>query len=138
MVRAIRNFPEKGGPIMRHVSLMPSFYKDLAYVFLQLKVEGITDYDGDYRPKRQAVLKIACGAAKNKLPHLQRVVGIAIDAPKFTDTNSEDFLLLKRSEWPEAQRAEFEQANLGFGFFTSPSLKTRVMTVKNFPDSTSE
>jgi hypothetical protein len=138
MVRAIRNFPEKGGPIMRHVSLMPSFYKDLAYVFLQLKVEGITDYDGDYRPKRQAVLKIACGAAKNKLPHLQRVVGIAIDAPKFTDTNSEDFLLLKCSEWPEAQRAEFEQANLGFGFFTSPSLKTRVMTVKNFPDSTSE
>jgi hypothetical protein len=135
MVRAIRNFPEIGGPIVRHVSFMPSFYKDLAYVFLQLKVDGITDYDGDYRPKRQAVLQIACGAAKNKFPHLQRVVGIAIDAPKFSETNSEDFILLKCSEWSEDQRAHYDQANLGLGFFNSPSLKARVLTVKNFPDS---
>ena len=85
MIHAISSFPESNEPIMRHVSFTPSFYDDKAYVFLQLKVDGITDYENDYRPKRQALLEIACGAAKNKFQHLKTIVGIAIDAPKFTE-----------------------------------------------------
>jgi hypothetical protein len=83
MLQSISNFPETQQRIMRNLSFMPSFYKDKGYVFLQLKVDGITDYENEYRPKRQALLEIACGAAKNKFDHLKTVVGIAIDAPKY-------------------------------------------------------
>jgi len=136
MVRAVQKFPETGGKIVRSVSLMPSFDKDLAYVFLQLKVEG-RDYDEAYRAKRQALLQIACGAAKNKFPHLKRIVGIGLDAPKFFQETSEDFIWMDCSEWSDARRVEFEQANRDLGFFNSPSLNTRMMTVKNFPDEPS-
>jgi hypothetical protein len=37
MMRAIENFPETHKPIVRHVSFMPSFYREKAYVFLQLR-----------------------------------------------------------------------------------------------------
>ena len=84
MIEAIRNFPESSQSIMRYLSFMPSFYEGKGYVFLQLKVDGITDYENDYRPKRKAMLEIACGAAKNKFEHLKTVVGIAIDAPRYT------------------------------------------------------
>ena len=83
IIKSIRNFPESSQPIMRNLSFMPSYYPEKGYVFLQLKVDRITDYENDYRPKRQAILEIACGAAKNKFAHLKTVIGIAIDAPKY-------------------------------------------------------
>jgi hypothetical protein len=55
MIDAIRNFPDTRGEIVRNISFMPSFYKGKAYVFLQLRKRNITDYDNDYRPKRQAL-----------------------------------------------------------------------------------
>ena len=69
-----------------------------------LKSEIEEDYESEYRPKRQAVLEVACGAARNKFPHLEKVVGIAIDAPKFATSNSEDFILLDCKEWTEETR----------------------------------
>jgi hypothetical protein len=81
MFQAIRNFPETSQPVMRNLSFMPSFYEGKGYIFLQIKVDGISDYENDYRPKRQAVLEVACGAAKNKFDYLKTIVGIAIDAP---------------------------------------------------------
>jgi hypothetical protein len=134
MVRAIRNFAETPDRITRHLSFMPSYYEDVGYVFLQLKVDGITDYDGDYRPKRQVFLDVACGAAKNKFPHLKSIVGIAIDAPKFSETNSEDFVLMDCQDWSEERRTHCERENQVFEFFASPSLQTRKLTIKNFPD----
>ncbi|MCH7501560.1 MAG: SEC-C domain-containing protein [Nitrospinae bacterium] len=133
MIRAIGKFPENTSPIMRNLSFMPSFYAGTGYVFLQLKVEGITDYEGKYRPKRRAMLEIACGAAKNKFPHLKKVVGIAIDAPKFTDTNSEDFILMDCENWPDDLRAHYEKANEGIDFFNSSTLTRHEMKVTEFP-----
>ena len=133
MIRAIRDFPETHGRMVRQVNLMPSFKEAKAYVFLQLKCEDITDYDGTYRPMRQTLLEVACGAAKNKYPHLNTIVGIAIDAPKFVRKNAEDFILMDCHEWPEERRAHYERANRGLEFFNSPSLETRIVTVKNFP-----
>jgi hypothetical protein len=101
MIQSIRNFPETSQRIMRHLSYTPSFYKDKGYVFLQLKVDGITDYENEYRPKRRAILEIACGAAKNKFGHLKTVIGIAIDAPKYTERNSEDFILMDSADWTD-------------------------------------
>ena len=53
IIQSIQNFPENQSQLMRNLSFMPSFYKDKGYVFLQLKMEGITDYDNEYRPLRQ-------------------------------------------------------------------------------------
>jgi hypothetical protein len=54
----------------------------------------------DYRPKRQALLEIACGAAKNKFPDPRIIVGIGIDAPKFSRQNAEDFILMDAANGP--------------------------------------
>src|SRR5690606_21524225 len=53
MIKAVQNFPENIPRIARNLSLMPSFYKDVAYVFLQIKHPNIIDYDNEYRPRKQ-------------------------------------------------------------------------------------
>ncbi len=133
MLRAITNFPDSAQAITRHLSFMPSFYKTTGYVFLQVRYKGNDHYDTVYRPKRRAILTIACGVAKNKFPHFSKIVGIGIDAPKFSETNSEDFLLLKCDTWPDEQRQFYDDQNKGFKFFESPSLKAEIRTATNFP-----
>ena len=113
---------------------MPSFYKNKGYVFLQLKVEQRGDYQREYRPRRQALLEIACAAAKNKFSHLDTVVGIAIDAPKFTDTNSEDFILMDCRDWPDDRRAHYEAANADLNMFNTEKLTASRKTVSQFPE----
>ncbi len=131
MIQSIHNFPETSQRIMRNLSFMPSFYEGKGYVFLQLKVDGITDYENEYRPKRQALLEIACGAAKNKFNHLKTVIGIAIDAPKYAETNSEDFILMDCADWPDERREDYEKANEKLGFFKTGAVEQR--TVTEFP-----
>ena len=131
MMASIRNFPETSQRIMRNLSFMPSFFEDKGYVFLQLKVDDITDYENEYRPKRQALLEVACGAAKNKFKHLKKVIGIAIDAPKYAESNSEDFILMDCSDWPDNLREHYEKVNEGLGFFKTGALEKR--TVTEFP-----
>ena len=132
--QAILNFPESSQPIMRNLSYMPSFYEGTGYVFLQLKVEGVTVFDNDYRQNRQTMLEIACGAAKNKFGHLKKVIGIAIDAPKYSKTNAEDFILMDCANWSGDLRKFYEKANEGLDFFKSDGLTIQEKTVKNFPD----
>lgn len=133
MTDSIRNFPENLPGIVKGLSIMPSFYKDKAYVFFQLWHPNITDYDNEYRPRRQALLEIACGVTKNKFPHFNKIIGIAIDAPKFANTNAEDFILLNCSEWSETDRNEYEKLNIGFHFLESDALKRKIITVNDFP-----
>lgn len=118
IIQAIRNFPESSQPIMRNLSFMPSFYEGKGYVFLQLKVDNITDC----RQMRQAMLEIACGATKNKFDYLNTVVGIAIYAPKYTKRNSEDFILMDCTNWTDELREHYEKANEVIGFFKSDML----------------
>lgn len=132
MIEAIKNFPENSQPLVRNLSFMPSFYKGKAYVFLQLKNSNITDYD-DHRQKRQAMLQIACGAAKNKFSELTAVIGIAIDAPKFARRNAEDFILMNCTDWTEEDRLHYERLNEGFDFFNTTSLVMRQRTAQEFP-----
>lgn len=133
MIKAIKGFPESTRLVMRNLSFMPSFYEGKGYVFLQLKVDGITDYENDYRPKRQAMLEIACGAAKNKFGHLKTVIGIAIDAPKYTNSNSEDFILMDCEHWPDDLRESYDKANEGLNFFKSDNLALQKKNVTEFP-----
>jgi hypothetical protein len=133
MQNAINNFPDIEGMITRHICFMPSFYKSTAYVFLQLRYRGNDDYDTQYRSKRRALLTVACGVARNKFPHLSKIVGIAIDAPKFTTINSEDFVLVNCAEWSDEQRKFYEEENKGFCFFETENLRTQIRAVSNFP-----
>jgi hypothetical protein len=96
---------------------MESFHKDTGYVFLQLKIEGMPTFDGPNRWKRQELLVIACKAAKCQYRHLKKVVGIAMDAIKFSPSNSEDFCLLDCEDWTDEQYNEAEKCNQEFGFF---------------------
>lgn len=131
MLQSMENFPDSDQRIVRNLSFMPSFYRDKGYVFLQLKVDGITDYENDYRPKRKALLEVACGAAKNKFDNLKTVVGVAIDAPKYAERNSEDFILMDCADWTDEQRGCYEKANEGLGFFKTGVVEKR--TVAEFP-----
>lgn len=132
ILASIQEFPESSAPIMRNVSLMPSFFKGTVYVFLQLKVTDRGDYDSDYRPKRTALLEIACGAAKLKWPELKRVVGIAIDAPKYSEMNSEDLLVMEFDEWDETKVRYYAEMNEHLRFFQTGK-ETRI-SIKEFPD----
>jgi hypothetical protein len=50
--------------------------------------------DETYRAKRQEILRIACGIAKNHNPNLKVIVGIAIPPPKHEREIGEDFIWL--------------------------------------------
>jgi SEC-C motif len=134
IIKAISDFPESSQSDMRYLSFMPSFYKEKGYVFLQLKIDGITDYDNEYRPARRKMLEIACGAAKNKFVHLKTVVGIAIDSPKYTKTNSEDFILMDCTHWPNELKDHYERENEILECFKSDSLSIQKKTVTEFPN----
>jgi hypothetical protein len=134
MIAAIRNFPEELGPFARNLSFMPSFYPGTGYVFLQLRAPetSMGDYD-DYRQKRQAMLEIACGAAKNKFSRLTKVVGIAMEAPKFTRRVSEDLLLMECDDWTEDQQKFYEDANQELDFFATKRMRSGHTTIEEFP-----
>jgi len=133
IINAINRFPYNKDGIVRNISLMPSFYKDKAYVFLQVRHPHITDYDKEYRPRRSKMLQIACGAAKNKFPQLNRIIGIAIDAPKFAERNSEDFVLLDCAKWSDTDAVRYKEANRGLQFFETESLRVQQKTISDFP-----
>ncbi|MCW2285185.1 uncharacterized protein YchJ [Rhodoblastus acidophilus] len=133
MRNAINNFPDSQEIMTRHICVMPSFSRNTPYVFLQLRYIGDDDYESQYRPKRRAILEIACGVARNKFSHLSKVVGIAIDAPKFAKFNSEDFILLNCADWSDEQREHYNENNKHFRFFESKNLKSQIKTVYNFP-----
>lgn len=133
MTRTINNFPDIPGGLSRNVSLFPSFYEDKAYVFLQIRADNEIRHSPDFREKRMAMLRIACGAAKNARPELNWVIGICIDAPKFHRSVAEDFILLKCDNWTDEERGEYEKENEGFRFFKTENLRLYRKSVAEFP-----
>ncbi len=79
------------------------------------------------------MLEIACGAAKLKFPHLSKVIGIGIDAPKYSQKNSEDFILLDCKNWSRQDQEYFEEANEKLCFFKTSAMIERRMHVSDFP-----
>lgn len=132
ILQVIQSFPEPTASVMRHMSFMPSFSSIKGYVFLQLLTSESIRSQSDYREKRQTILEIACGAAKNKFPDLKVVVGIAINAPKYVKENSEDFLLMDCEGWTEERRVYYEEMNNGWDFFRTSSLIQTQNIAKEF------
>lgn len=117
MLSAVERFPDVG-PLSRQVTFLQSFEPNVGYVLLQLRTPPAFHDEPDYREKRRAVLEIACGAAKNKFPHLVKVIGICIEAPKFSDgPDGEDFLLMLCETWTDEMKAQYEEGNRGWNFW---------------------
>ena len=135
ILKAIENFPETGDVPARYLSFMSSFYAAKGYVFLQLKPPS--PRGEDYREVRQYMLKIACGAARNRFSHLNTVVGIAMDPPKFTEPGeiSEDFVLLDCSCWTEEERESWEKENEHTKFFKTPAVRETRLHAEDFLQS---
>jgi len=123
MLGAVERFPDTGS-FTRQVTFLPSFEPNVGYVLLQLHVPEEFRATPDYREKRQTLLEIACGAAKNKFQNLVKVIGIGIEAPKFSDgTVAEDFILISCATWPEETKTYYEELNREWKFFGTPELR---------------
>jgi hypothetical protein len=124
MLTAVQDFPDHASQFTRKVTFLPSFLPNVGYVLFQLRAPDTFRAEPDYREKRQALLEIACGAAKNKFPNLTKVIGIGIDAPKFAGgTNAEDFILMPCEIWTDEMRAYYEAENDSWNFFETPQLQ---------------
>jgi hypothetical protein len=124
MLRTVEAFPDLPGQFTRQVTFLPSFYPNVGYVFLQFRAPEEFRAAADYREKRQLLLEIACGAAKNKFENLQKIIGIGIDAPKFSGgQNAEDFILLPCENWSSEMRSHYELQNEPWQFFGTPKLR---------------
>ena len=117
---------------------MPSFYKKKAYIFLQLKAVGLPVSDDVYRERRKEILQIACGSAKNKFPHLETIIGIAIDAPKYSEYSSENFLYMDCTKWDEQDSEDYKILNKDFCFFETSALSMQYKKITEFPQSSSK
>ena len=123
MLDAVEGFPDKG-EFTRQVTYLPSFQPHTAYVFLQLRVPEGFRREPEFREKRQAILEIACGAAKNKFTDLKKVIGIGIEAPiREGGEVAEDFILMPCEEWPDDRRGYYEEQNEAWDFFRTPQLR---------------
>lgn len=123
MLSAVKRFPDTG-TFVRQVTFLPSFQPNVGYVLLQLRAPDTYRAEPEYREKRQMLLEIACGAAKNKFPNLVKVIGIGIDAPKFSgSTVAEDFILMPCETWPDETRIRYEDLNKELKFFATSSLR---------------
>ncbi len=122
---AIQQFPPDNR-FTRHMRFFKSYYETTGYVFLQLWVpKDIKGSEAEYRSKRQEMLRLACGAARNRFPSLEIVVGIAIEPPKLTSRTGEDLFWMDCREWSEDQRCEIVENNRPFGFFETGGIRER-------------
>jgi SEC-C motif len=123
MLSAVAQFPTEG-EWSRQITFLPSFTANVGYVFLQLRAPESCRAEPEYGSKRRAILEIACAAAKNYFPKLSKVIGIGIDAPKFSEGNSgEDFILMPCEDWPEDRKTYYKEQNKEFKFFETSSLR---------------
>jgi len=136
MMEAIAAFPKTGGGFgRRYLSFMSSPHdKNRGYLFLQVSVLVDKDYNTEYRPFRQAMLEAACGVAKLRFPHLQSIIGIAIDGPALElKRNSEDFILMEFVDWNAERQAHYEDVNRVMRFFDPSTLKRHEGRMHEFP-----
>ena len=134
--QSIQNFLESPKSSRLNLSFYSSFYHGKGYVFLQLKVDDVTDYENDYRLKLKELLEIACGVIKNKYGYLDTIIGIAtVDALNLSKKSLKDliFILMDCSAWSDDLRKHYEQYNEDIGFLKSANLTIQKIRVSEFP-----
>lgn len=134
MEDAVQGFPEKAPEeFTRHLVFLPSYHPNVAYVFLQVAPPDDVKNSKDYREKRRTMLEVACGAAKNKFPSLVKVIGIAIDAPRYSNgVDGEDFILMPCETWTDEDRSVFEEKNKDLEFFKTKQMRAHRERISEF------
>lgn len=127
---AIDSFPDKVSGFTRKLSMMPSFEKGKAYVFLQMCFPDSFKEDKNFREKRFGVLEIACGAAKINFAELNIVVGILIESPKHSADTSEDFIVMYCNDMTDDDLKYYKERGDEFNFFKTG--KPVIRTAKQF------
>lgn len=133
MLKSVETFPETDAKYFRKVSAGFSNGLDKAYVLLQIKDSSGEDFENIIRPRRAKMLEIACGAFKNICPTAKKVIGVAINSPKYSNIASEDFLLMDCSEWSKKDREYYEEENRLLNFFGSKNLQMSEFNAREFP-----
>lgn len=131
VVHAIDAFPKSVSGPVRLASFMSSYFPKQAYVLLQVASFGMNE--ADLSEIRSAMLEIACAALRNFLPNLERVVGIAMGAPRFHPASSVDFGVLDCVEWPDAVAQRYRAENEHFGFFRAGPSAFSTQSSSDFP-----
>lgn len=134
--KAVRDFPEEVGEMTRKLTLMPSFQKNKAYIFLQFYFPDEFKKDKEFRTKRQTVLEIACGSAKLRFPNLETIVGILIESPKHSENSSEDFILMFADSLSEEDLEYYKEMGDAFKFFKTAT--PEIGTTRQFINSADE
>lgn len=131
ILQSINSFPntDQGA---RKVILMPSSTPTTAYIFLQIQIPNKFKDAPDIREKRQTILEIACGAAKNKYPAFTKIVGIGMEPPKYSETIAEDFILMPCEDWSAELQSHYKELNKDWNFFETDALRRRDITVREF------
>lgn len=110
----------------------------IGYVFLQvpfLKRGEIKNYDA-YRELRRGRLYAYCMAMRSQYPHLQYVVGVAMEPPKYSknESTSEDIVLIDASEWTADMQSEAGQLRERLKLFDKNRMVTGRGSEKEWPD----
>ena len=115
MTKAIKDFSLSENKFCaRYFSL--ENYKN-GYYIIQVPPFPDEDYEKEYLPRRREILDIACGAAKNKYPHLKKVIGIIINIPKQGEGILEEFKLdlelklLNCENWTKEISEDYKKRN---------------------------
>jgi len=126
-LRHLVSLPPAGGDgIHRRVSLIPMAESGTAYVFLVVGAPSAMREHPNWRHGRKNLLQAACGAAKLKLPHLKKVIGIGVEDPRCAPAGcGNDFALLLCEELSAADRAFYEKQNALYQFFATSGMSAR-------------
>jgi hypothetical protein len=137
MIKSMESFPDPADKIIKKVTFVPSFFKNKAYILLQLYTPYSYKNFNKVREIRQKLLAIACGVLKNKQPQFDIIIGIAIYPPMYEDrinSNPEDFLYLDCSEWNKECISYYEEQNKYLHFFETDNLKIYKGSYREFPE----
>ncbi len=133
LLEAIDLYQTDESQITRSVRVISSFFKNKIYLFLQCHFPNQSDIEfREYRETRLNLLEVACGAFKNKYPQYDTIIGIAIDAPKYSNNRSEDLILMNCSDWSQEDINKYELINQSLKFFIHE--ETARSTIYEFPE----
>ncbi|MFA7327169.1 MAG: hypothetical protein WC121_10925 [Candidatus Kapaibacterium sp.] len=123
MIQAIESFPNHEGDFHAKTILFSADIEEKAYVFMQVNHRNSNLSLIERRSIRTKNLLIACKHAKLKHHNLRIVVGIAMEAPKYNNYNSEDFCYM---EFDKNTKINIPDDELNESIFSSKGRKYRI------------
>ncbi len=138
MICSMRSFPKPSGAIIRKITFVPSFYRNKAYILLQLYIPSVfTKSFDEMREFRQQILAIACGVFKNKNPNYEHIIGIALFPPMYEEqieSNPEDFVYIECDKWSSEEEDYYDEQNKILRFFETENLREYKADSIEFPE----